>query len=347
MTLKEWLDSNPLAAALGIAVTTASITAGVTTYFYDRAAERASKENSIFTEQLKGRLAGIERRIGTEEQTYFDVSRLIIRSSAVASLGPNYQNLTDGAVFVEAPSDGKWVQSVTSERELMGQMAPETMLTTIPNVPMLNEKNVNLWRMGESIAVPTISGENFKFFPMIAVQVLDNEQLTRAWSSLAAAMAGNTEEAPSSDSLKELQRTLGTLGDPSEHSSDKEIKQAAALDEQLSSLFRGNIASVMLSGVLQNNLMQTQFLRNAEVDIRSVEKRGNVLYAQSALRIRSTASASDPPIPAVIASEWFIVTMPRKTVFIRTLIPSRDGRSEAFQWVTRFLAGIRIPLEGT
>ncbi|HEX8625923.1 MAG TPA: hypothetical protein VF782_12735, partial [Allosphingosinicella sp.] len=87
----------------------------------------------------------------------------------------------------------------------------------------------------------------------------------------------------------------------------------------------------------------TQVIPEANLDITSIEKRGNVLYAQSRLKIGGGEKQQGKAI--IVATEMFVVTMPTRTILVRSVVPSRDGRSDAFQWVTRFLAGLRVPLD--
>lgn len=341
MTLKKWLDDNPLKAALGIAISSAGAATGVTTYFYDQSLERQTREGALFNEELKSRLAGIERRVGPQDRSYFDISRLIIPSSSISSLGTDFQNLGDGGVFVDVPADGGWAYALVSEQQAAGMVASEEeAATAMGAIPIAQERNVHLWRRNEAIRVPTNLGSDLTYFPLVAVQVLDNDRLAGAIANFVA-QAGEPTRG-----VNELESTLGEIQSAQRRPADgANVAQAAQLDRELSNLFRGNIALIMLSGVLRTSVDLARMIPNAQVDLRNVEKRGNVLYAQSSMRISGAEGSAPGAGPAVIDSEWFIVTMPRRTVFIRTLIPSRDGRSEAFQWVTRFLAGIRIPLE--
>jgi hypothetical protein len=342
MSLRSWVDKHPIPTALGIAVSSISTGVGVSEYFHDRSVERLEQENSIMTGQLKSRLAGIERRIGTGEQTYFDISRLVIPASRVGSLGPEFRNIADGSAFVDAPSDGNWRYSLISEADMIRLMLPHTAEGAIPNISMISEKNVHFWRGSGSYVVPTKMGGDITLFPYVMVQVVDNDQ----WAGAITQYAKSQNQMD----FSELAGTLAKIQSSSPASEsggngESAVRQSAELEKGLSNLFRGNVALILLTGVLQGNLAQSSIIPGARVDITAVEKRGNVLYIQSRLMVRGSPQNSEQAQGTTVAMETFVVSMPTRTILVKSVVPSRDGRSEAFQWVTRFLGGLRVPLE--
>jgi len=90
MPLKEFIEAHPLSVFLGIVIATISGTAGFVTYVesskYDSAKISLEIEHKSEVLALKTRLVSIERRLGEDEKTYFDVSRLVITPDQVKAL---------------------------------------------------------------------------------------------------------------------------------------------------------------------------------------------------------------------------------------------------------------------
>ena len=145
MGLKEFIETNPMIALLGVAITVGSTTAGVVTYFAGQKAdvEKARIESEIKIEKgrleteiknevlaskteiatLKTKLASIERRVGPEGPSFFDVTKLIVTPDGIKTLDPSYKTMAGGTFFIAEPSTRKWQYSHTSELEIMKEMA--------------------------------------------------------------------------------------------------------------------------------------------------------------------------------------------------------------------------------
>lgn len=341
MNLRAWVDKSPMVAAACIAISSAAVTFAVTGYSHSQSTEGLRRENAVFSNQLKERLAGIERRVGTGEQTFFDVSRLIIPASSIGSLGAAYRNIADGAVFVDVPADGDWRYSLTSESAMISAMFHGAVNPQIAN-PLLLERNVHVWRQPNSITFSSTIGR-VTFFPMVMLQVVDNRRFESAFTR----MAMGTEAPLFETSERATQRALDRLAhnDASAQQSTIQLRNTAEPERMLSNLFRGNIPTMLLLSTVQGNMALGAVIPNARSEIVAIEKRGNVIYVQSRMAIGGNSQSPSQDAPGVVVTETFIVTTPARTVLVRSIIPTRDGRSDAFQWVTRFLAGLRIPSE--
>jgi hypothetical protein len=97
MGLKQFIDSSPLVALVGVAVAVGSATAAVTGFFAGQRAEVERTEFKIEKDRidvdtkgqiasLQTRLASIERRVGSEDRSFFDVTRLIVTPDRIKEL---------------------------------------------------------------------------------------------------------------------------------------------------------------------------------------------------------------------------------------------------------------------
>src|SRR5689334_2757595 len=103
MSLKAYVEGNPLTILLAVAITTATTTAGVVTYLLDsrHAIDKAKVEAEYKADAvaLKTRLASIERKLGSDETRYFDVSQLVITPERVKSLDGSFKSAGGGQFF--------------------------------------------------------------------------------------------------------------------------------------------------------------------------------------------------------------------------------------------------------
>lgn len=121
-----------------------------------------------------------------------------------------------------------------------------------------------------------------------------------------------------------------------------------ALESELSELFRGDLAAIMLSGLIAQTTMLPSVVPGSKAELRSIQKKGNVLYVQVIYTFADVNIIGDQANAAVtVEQEFFIVTNADAILLIKTQVPSVNGRSDAFHWVNQWLSGVRIPIRTT
>ena len=337
---------------LGVVLATVSATAGLVTYVES---SRHSSDRTILEvgyrgeiSSLKARLASIERRLGSEEKTYFDVSQLTITPNHIKVLGEDYKTAPGGVFFYVEPTGDSWKYEVMSERDLF-RLKIKGLHESNPQVRLMEslvEKNVYTWRK-ENVTtfIPMAkkgmeenAPQSMTFFPLVAVQTFDEKQFKFALTQ--------------GSDVAEKTSNLDKVGKEETSSKDKKFAQEkpdgqAKLDaeEQLDSLWRGDTVAMALAAFIAENIKITQIIEGASARINSVQKKGNVLYMQSTVSFASAKIAGQAGTTTLtIDSEVFVVATPKSMYMVLVEVPSTDGRSDAYAWVGQWLSGIRIPI---
>lgn len=374
MKFKDLVDSHPLPILVGVAFTVASTTAGVVTFVesskYEGEKIKIENEYRGDISNLKTKLASIERKIGADEKTYFDVSQLIITPDRVKALDGAYKSANDGEFFYALPVGERWIYDVVSELEFAALKLDHHDL--YPGMKKfqteLGEKNVHIWRNKQNFTIiprakkgmENAAPKSVRFFPSVAVQYVRESDL----KSAARAFVSDYEDESKFKKLtrqfddlpKDVQTSTPVLADSATSSSIPATSHDTAnqhisgerqleMENSLNSLFRGDLAGLMLLGITSQAFQLTQLSEGVEVSLNSVQKKGNVLYMNISIKFTS-ANISEllKPTNITVDQEIFIVTNTKGLYIVKVEVPTIDGRSDAYPWVGQFLSSIRIPI---
>jgi hypothetical protein len=336
-TLKEFIETHPLPTLVGVAIAAATAASGLAAYV--ASAERTRLEFGLRQEMstLKSRLASIERRIGADEKTYFDVSRLVLPQEQVKTLSAEFRTAGDGAFYYVPPPGDGWEHRVTSEAELMamkfGQSEAAFVGKETDLAKALGAKTVYVWRHKDGLTIDRsgkagLRFDKLVFFPMVVVQAID--------AKLLPSLAGRIAEA-TSPGAKAASSTAAAGADEGE--------RMLARERDLERAFRGDAAAVLLTGILTQTLNTPLLMGDVQASMNTVQKKGNVLYLQMSMRFPdATIEGSAARRTVVVDREVFVVTTPATVYMVQVEVPSIGGRAQAYEWVAQWLSGVRIPL---
>ena len=363
MGLKQFVEENPFVILVSVAVAVATGTAGLTGYLLEKKhdIDRAQTTSEIAT--LKSRLVSIERKVGTDERSFFDVSTLIVTPERVKELDGSFKTMADGAFYVAAPAMTKWKYQHTSEYEIARESIDfgddGKMMQRLE--PAIGKKNVHLWRHSDVISVNPfgkrgVEGvpKKLSFFPYVCVQIMTDEDLRTMLSAFDKIM----QEAPDVDAVvkkvDEASRNADASAKAVGTSQDRRLAEAATksaaadaavrTEQTLAALFRRDLTAQLLNGLIAQNMQFAEMFNGAQYMLRTALRRGNVFYTDTRVEF-SNVKVDGKQIPRLIVDqEYFVVTGPSAVVLVKVQIPSFDGRAEAYSWVAQWLTGLRVSL---
>ncbi len=370
MGLRNFVDDHPLAILAVVATAVATATVGVTQKLADqhlenvKVAMESDYKSEIFT--LKNRLASIERKVGDDEKKYFDISRLVVKNDKVKHLDPSLISAEQGNFFYAQPKGNRWKHSMISEFGLIKMKMPDFDMGPLEGLSqVLGQKNINLWRRGDTLTINVTPKEGMEefvprkisFFPMVSVQVIHDDDFVDAVSGLGSFLHENSAFDELSDKLDQLINMIDSQ--TSETSSKSSISAASSfeysesdsdlidakqeMEEMLSKVFRGDLVAVMLGQVIETQFQLNQTYDDVHVQINTIQKKGNVLYFQVSKKFKDITIDDLPNKSSfTVDTEVFMVTNSKSLYIVQTELPSVDGRHDALPWVSEWLSGIRI-----
>jgi hypothetical protein len=188
-------------------------------------------------------------------------------------------------------------------------------------------------------------------FPFVAVESFDNTHLAQL---VGAALAEDQEQdGENLKTLKELSTKLDAQRDgaksgqafPSEESRQSTAKTISetrlAITNQLSGVFRSDLAGYMLFGQLTALYTFQNLFEGTSLRLVTAEKKGNVLYAHFLLTFIDAKSKS----LLFWDRECFFVSGSSHSFLLLTSAPSSDRRPAESAWITSRLGSVRIPIE--
>lgn len=329
MDFKEKLEKHPLWTAVVIGATVASAAGGAVFWIMNQRLEvertrlEAASENS--RADLERRFLSIEKKLDSGE-SLFDLTRLVLPNAGIASLPSTFASYAGGAFYVDVPPGDEWhFRSVEPNAFLMSSRGgkagrPNRMSPLLPNV------KADIWYFDKIVAVATkprgaaTSGESERelFCPMASVQVLTEAEINDFFKNVAA--AGVAEKRADGDTLPK------------------------GLDVSRFTMSMGRHLDVlaMLFGVLMPAL-EASAKDDASFRLVSVQQRPPVLFLETELSYRETA-----PGQAVhgveIRNSLLVIRSVDRYVIANIVAPTMDGRSLSLPWLTRWLAGVRVPI---
>jgi hypothetical protein len=372
MGLKQFIDSSPLVALVGVAVAVGSATAAVTGFFAGQRAEVERTEFKIEKDRidvdtkgqiasLQTRLASIERRVGSEDRSFFDVTRLIVTPDRIKELDTSYKTMAGGAFFICEPPMKAWHYTQTSELAIMKEMlagdGENQRFGVLEEV--LSKKNIHLWRATETFAVHPVAAKGkegdapsrLNYFPYVLVQVLSDQDVQRM--ATAADKLFQMSSSKIDETLKVLEVTARDLDSASKpatstsaSASEVTANATAKAEETLTKLFRGDLVPILLTGVIVQNMQLAESYSNVYVELKTAQKKGNVLYLETRIEFADIkVDGRETLARLIVDQEWFVVTSPSAIVIVKVQIPSIDGRGESYSWTGEWLAGLRLPVK--
>jgi Tfp pilus assembly protein PilO len=233
MSVKQFLDENPLAALVAVIVATGTLVAGVTAYFSSELlSSRDAEHKAELLEQsakhraelsdvsssfkqtvadLSSRLTSIERKLPGSGPVYLDVSKITIGPEAVQSLPATYKPFMDKTFYVAIPQGGEpWKFSETTELDIGSTMYGPELFQTEGLAQIMREPKVDLWRgVGELTfyvkCKPLKKNLKLSFFPAVSVEHFSKEQLKKRFSALIDVFSSEKERD------KPVKKNLDTL----------------------------------------------------------------------------------------------------------------------------------------
>jgi hypothetical protein len=359
VSLKKWLDNHPGPIALGIAVSVATTTAAITTYFTDQLhkAEQAQVENKHLSEvsDLKNRLSSIERRAGPEQsKRYVDVQSMQVSQSEVRNLADQFRSFDDGSFFLNAPKNQDWTYEFLSlpQSQRLGafKLAFEQSNYSPELLATLEQNKQHVWysKPAAESRYAFGSGELTLGGPLrsnVRIQKITREQVV----ANASAAAGAGGKWRSQSETKNVESTIDQI-----ERLKKEASQDDSADSETKGLFEhlynGDTAGLVFVDILIQHLLIGMGGPNVSFGIVSAQKQLNVMYVDLELRLSRTKieksyddsckEGSGPTI--VIRREIFFVSYGSGAYLIWIEVPTCDGRSKAFEWISQWLTGLRL-----
>jgi hypothetical protein len=379
MGLKEKIENNPVSILIGVVIATASATSGLVNYIDTSRFDNEVKKVELEVAQLKTKIASIRRRLGNEDDSYFDVAQLVIPRDQIRTLDKNYVSITDGAFFFVPPTDKPWAYSFISEGELAALKLDADFAEKLKRTfaTGMAQKNTHLWRGTPDFTVaPTprkgmedAAMKEMTFFPMVVVQIADEETFKNFDRDLSGSSNGDEAtqpEAPGGQYFNDAEKLISEISKESRSAStpildvtrkseeaektlSTDISRSAdaklRMEKLLNNLYRGDMAVLTLQVLIMGSLQIPAMFSNVKVELNNIQKKGNVLYVQMSMKLGSVRLAGqDKLVNLTVDREIFVVSSSDKHFIVQVEVPSTDGRSDAYSWVSQWLNSIRIPV---
>ena len=364
VSLKEWLDNHPAQTVLGIAVSVATATAGITSYFTEQLHKtnkaQIERKHNIEMSDLRTRLSSIERRAGPNQpKRYFDVVSMQMSSSEIRSLPTEFTSFDNGLFYLNTPSSQKWTYGLLSQPEFtkLGLFAPVIGVLDDSIRAILDKQIGHTWSSNPAADVRyAFLSDDLDWIGPLTSQVRIHK-VTRQFFAENAAKYAALQNRPQSEAKKvdsavnEIER-LRKEEDAKANVEGTDIATTMKLFEQL---FDEDMAGLIFTDTLAQNF-QISMVGPEKLSfiISSAQKQANVMYLDLEiwlLRAKIEKSydefcrvGSSPTI--VIRREFFFISYGPGGYLISIQVPTCDGRSKAFDWINEWLAGLRIAVRG-
>jgi hypothetical protein len=366
-TLKQWIDEHPARVILAIALSVGSAASGATAYILNQKhdlerGETARGYNEKISD-LTTRLSSIERRASaTQERKYLDVQAMQITFPDVRSLSASFKDIDGGRLFVSAPIMDEWSFSVSTEGEVAKTGPMKQMIEGLENNNEKFKKAMSskayFWHPKPIASVEFTQGFGANKLPTTGL-------LTPHVMVVPIAKGQLAEKVASFYSSEKKSKTTGNVpvepaAKPQESTADgsaaeKKASQSTELSDAdqkliLEQLFDGDEAGVLMLDSMMRMASLGSAGSNFSYRINSAQKQLNVMYVDGEIEISDVTitNSSDEyctnGISRVVTlrREYFFVSHPRGSYLIETEVPTCGGRSRAFDWISQWLAGLRI-----
>ena len=336
MDLKKAVEKHPLTYILSCIVAAVIVTAGVMGYFAEQHTKLLNTKHQFEVDELNSKLASIRRGIPGDE--FFDVRKLIYSPNSESNMPPK-SSVYFPEGFYATTSHGVWSYRQTTELALVCDIAgcsPKDVPKHIQEAATLGK--VHLWKTGNELSIEG-HGLFKKSYPFIGV-----EKLTFDILRLAVESGAKQEE----EELSEAMKKLALLGVKPEalNAIEKEEKEGEpdAKVKRAEGLYRDDIIGAFFSTHLKGLVTTPIDFPNTAVSLVTLQKVGNVLYAQVLVRLKDVKVGGRPLSEFYITRELIIISTPDGAYLIDTFVPSEDPsrRAQTFGAVTTWLNDFRI-----
>jgi hypothetical protein len=229
---KAWFEQRPTVILAAAVVAACSVTAGVMTYFSQaekslgekshlNEIERVKTENATKVRELETRLLSIDRRIGSETESYWDVASILVTPKQLQALSTEYKFFDRLNCYLSVPKMETWQFQETDEIQLTRMIFGDKIASALAESPLganaPKDFPLLLWRGALSYEVETGDAElpKINVFPFVGIQAFDNKRFfelmgkTAQWAAKSEKDSENhsAELGPKLDKLKEIQQT--------------------------------------------------------------------------------------------------------------------------------------------
>lgn len=376
MGLKEFVEKHPAAIAISLIVASVSATTVVIDYLCDRNLDaKQSLHEAEITElrttlgakisDLNRSLATIERGVG-ESKSYYDITKIFLKSESLSKLSTEHQSFQEGKFFVDAPSTDSWYHEETTEDALMsdrmGEVYTETTPTDIRN--MLNSLTLDIWRHAVTLVFNLSLRKEYseifktksikvKLYPHVFVQVLSKKRFKDIVSVTASSIA---------EEQKKMDDTIDRIAEPGkslDHQTGKKdeivspestiqaLMEVGAFEMEdfinaQSEVMFEDITGYLLSIVLRQGFEFANFMEGAIYRVLSAQKRDNVFYLRNQLVLYGTKERSIDTERIILDREIFVIGTVKDIILVNIEVPSHHGQHKAFDWIAVWLTGLRV-----
>lgn len=110
--------------------------------------------------------------------------------------------------------------------------------------------------------------------------------------------------------------------------------------ELLREMFDPSISGAVIANHIDNGMQTARMLKNGEYKVVSIQKVANAVYMRTQLTFDNTYGTRKGRI--VLDSEVFAMMADKDLIVISTYVPSVDGRSDSYAWITDWLNRLYI-----
>ena len=374
--LRKWIESHPAPVLVGLAISAGSIASGATAYLSSRlhSSEKAeiqskflaekSELQSKYTDQIKdltSRLSSIERRVTSgSDKKYFDVQALQISSPEVRNLSSQYRGFDGGHFFINTPISDAWSYIETDELalaknglfkgliELFEKMGGDNAISAPLHAWVSKPSGDSSFMLGGQ----EIRGKISSYVSIMKV----NMALV---SKKMSAMAGFLDNPKLKSSLADLSEIVSQIeemrsgkasGDLTVRNDEKVSAKKGSEIEIFEKFYSGDTAGfVFVDSLVSMSMLSTQE-PSISLSIHSAQKQLNVMYIDAELGFQNVKISNSTDQSCADGSsrvlklrrEIFFISYGTDGYVIKTEVPSCDGRSSSFNWVSQWLAGLKV-----
>jgi hypothetical protein len=369
---KEWFETRPLVVLAGAAVTLASATAAVVTYFFEQEKKIAEQSHAAELQQAKsdwaaktkdceGRLLSIERHVGTE--TIWDLNTILISARQAKVLGGEFTYFDDLQCYLSVPKSEAWTFKQTNELEFFGMIYGSKWLKdqlATPRGILMSDVKASCWRGPDAFEIETSDPQvPLHAFPYVFIERVNNQKLFEGFGKVvdeqereAKRKAGQNAKraldekrdekihigtAASSPSATET----GSPGGGGENPGSTRPSEIEARKNALNSLVNSDLVGGVVYAFIGEGFNDAGAVKGgASYGILDAEKKGNVFFIHSQMVV--PAFGARPKV--YLDNEFICIGDNEDTVLIRTGTPSTDRRPPEAAWINNWLAGLRVVL---
>ena len=325
-------------------------------------------------DDLNFRVSSIERRLPNVGPSYLDITTIMITQESEKFLDSRYTEFGNDDFYLAVPNSDDWIFSKTNDYDLNCGMMPEFGKIFEPNAPdkileNLKSSELFLWKNKNTFSVTT-KGKNrglfskFFFSSFISIQKVDETFIKQRAVSIENFLSDSDEKPTANDDVIDDSIIHSQLVDSNQVSTTTPLEDGKAYTESarksveskdkvmsfLENLYSDDIASFVAMDSIGNQFGRSSIWK-VKVRVVSAQKKGNVFYLQTRITFPEAEIKLNNDDKNTIVSEFYIneelffLSSRNKGYLIRVMIPYANNRSSDFLWVSRWLAGLQIPLD--